>query len=181
MRLEDDGEVPATGARGGTGPALAVPVQAVDDDVAWDRLVTSSPQGNVFLRSDWLRMLCETSPDGLQVLRVGARDARGELRGGWAVPYREQGGFRFSYGFDFFYSGPLLSPDLSGGGVRRIAERQSILGAVSRDVGERADVVVAEAHPSSPTPGPSCTKAGRWLPNTPTSGTSQSPTASSRR
>lgn len=142
---EADGAAPGTRK---DGPAPTFRVGVVEDDGAWDRLVAASPQGNVFLRSDWLRMLCETSPDGLEVLRVGAVGPGGELRGGWAIPFRAQGGFRFSYGFDFFYCGPLLAPELSCGGVRRIAERQAVLGGLAREVAARADVVVAEAHPS---------------------------------
>ena len=117
------------------------------DDAEWDHLIAASPCGNVFLRSDWLRMLCETSSDTLRILRLTARDGQGRLRGGWAIPYREQGGCRFSHGFDFFYCGPLLAPDLIAPTVHRISERQHLLRELADAAASATDVVVAEAHP----------------------------------
>lgn len=117
------------------------------DDAEWDQLIETSPCGNVFLRSDWLRMLCETSPDALRILRLTARDRQGHLRGGWAIPYRERSGCRFSRDFDFFYNGPLLAPDLAAPTVHRISERQRLLSNLAHAVAAATDMVVAEAHP----------------------------------
>ncbi len=120
----------------------------VSDDTAWDQFVAASPQGNVFLRSNWLRMLTETSSEKLSLLRFGVFNARGQLRGGWAIPCREWHGMRFSHGFEFFYCGPMLVPELSTATVHQIGERQQVLTELARTVATRTDLVAAEAHPS---------------------------------
>jgi hypothetical protein len=130
-----------------TGVAQVRELAASDDD-AWDQLVVGSPQGNVFLLSSWLRMLTETSSDNLRFLRVGAFDAHDQLRGGWAIPWQEWYGLCLSHGFDFFYCGPMLVPELSTATVHQIGERQRVLTALARTVANRTDMVVAEAHPS---------------------------------
>jgi hypothetical protein len=118
------------------------------DDARWDALVAGSPQGNAFLRSDWLRMLIETSADQLDVFRVGVFNARNELRGGWAVPYRVRAGLRLSYGFDFFYSGPMLAADPVRSVKRGMGDRQKVLTDLARGVADRTASVVLEAHPN---------------------------------
>ena len=117
------------------------------EDAAWDELVAASPHGSVFLRSDWLRMLDETGPAESQILRLGVFDEQGRMRGGWALPVERQYGARSAHTFDFFYSGPVLAPDLCEEKGRRGSERQQVLTRLARAVTERLDLVVMEAHP----------------------------------
>ncbi len=112
------------------------------DDHAWNQLVAGSPQGNAFLRSDWLRMLAETSRNDLQLLRLGVFNAREELRAGWAFLYRERHGVRVSEVFDLFYCGPMLAGDLARG------ERARVASALIEGAAERMDQTLAETHPT---------------------------------
>jgi len=106
-----------------------------------------APQGNVFLRSDWLGMLCETDAQDLHILRLGCRNRTGRLVAGWAIPYRRQWGHRFANGFDLFYNGPLLEPGLSSPNIHHVSERLRALSLLARGLRESTSLVVAEAHP----------------------------------
>jgi hypothetical protein len=128
-------------------PALRLETLATRDDADWDRLVAVAPQGNVFLRSDWLAMLCDTDAHGLRIHRLGCRNRAGRLVAGWVVPYRRQWGRLFANGFDFFYNGPLLEPGLSSPNIHHVSERQRALSLLARGLRESASLVVAEAHP----------------------------------
>ena len=128
-------------------PSLRLETLAPRDDADWDRLVVAAPQGNVFLRSDWLAMLCETDAQDLNILRLGCRNRAGRLVAGWAIPYRRQWGRLFANGFDFFYNGPLLEPELSSPNIHHVSERLLALSLLARGLGESTSLVVAEAHP----------------------------------
>ncbi|HEX7557378.1 MAG TPA: hypothetical protein VF338_12185, partial [Leptolinea sp.] len=53
----------------------------------WDTLVSTSPQGTVFLKSDFLQMLC-TSDISLRMSILGGFDSDGELKAGQPFVYR---------------------------------------------------------------------------------------------
>lgn len=117
-------------------------------DKQWDKLVAASPQGNSFLETDWLRMLVDTSKDGLQVDRVGCLGKDGTLKAGWALPFQiYRGGTRRSFGFGLRYSGPLLDASLTTD-PRNVIHRGRTLSDLSEYALTHYDLVVAEAHPA---------------------------------
>lgn len=120
-----------------------------NNDLLWNGLVSASPQGSVFLRSDWLDMLRSTDKRGLDFLRIGYFDAKQRLVGGWALPYRKLGGLRYAaVGFEFFYAGPLLLPELSCPTMHYSKERHTVLSELAQMMRQETDFAVAETHPS---------------------------------
>lgn len=116
-------------------------------DSDWDQLVASSPQGNSFLRSDWLRMLARTDTS-IRVERYVVWDQRDRLRGGWALPLRQHFGLRFATEYDLFYAGPMLAPDLTPPACSRRGEHDAVLSQLAQAFGRYCAVIAAEAHPS---------------------------------
>ena len=114
---------------------------------AWDQLVADSPQGNAFLRADWLQMLCDTDPS-LRVLMLGYFDRKGQLVGGQAITYVERWGMALSTEFEFFYSGPVLAPQDRKGQAHQASEHGKIVSALAEALVARLDYVEVEAHPS---------------------------------
>lgn len=119
------------------------------DDDRWDSLVAASPQGSAFLRNDWLNMLQETDHRNLEFLRVGYFDTKEQLMGGWMLPYRNHLGLRCAAeGFDFFYAGPLLCPELSTPDMHHLTERHAVLTGLATYMRRETGLVVTETHPS---------------------------------
>ncbi len=116
-------------------------------DSDWDRLVASSPQGNSFLRSDWLRMLAQTDTS-IRVERYAVWDQRDRLRGGWALPLGQHFGLCFATEYDLFYAGPMLAPDLTPPACSRRGEHDAVLSQLAQAFGRYCAVIAAEAHPS---------------------------------
>lgn len=117
------------------------------DDAAWDALVADSHTANAFLRSGTLAMLEQTDSYGTRIQRVGVRGEDGKLLAGWALPYREHLGFRYSTYFEFFYAGPMLVPSLETGSVHVAKKRLEVLMALALGQRDRLQVIEAEAHP----------------------------------
>jgi len=117
------------------------------DSTEWDQLVNSSPQGNVFLRSEWLEMLCQTDPD-LRKFTLGVYDGKGRLAGGQVVFYLSTFGMKLSVPFEFFYNGPLLKAEPNARRVSRVAEQNEILAALAQGLSDRMDTIEIEAHPN---------------------------------
>lgn len=117
------------------------------DDTNWDQLVASSPQGNSFLRADWLRMLVRTDAS-IGVERYVVWDQRGRLRGGWALPLRQHFGLCFATDYDLFYAGPMLAPDLTPPAFSCRGEHDAVLSLLARAFGAHCAVIAAEAHPA---------------------------------
>jgi hypothetical protein len=76
----------------------------------WDSLNLGSPQGSIFLRSDFLRMLCDTDPSYRNLNLLGYFDDAGELKAGQAVIFRRFLDATIGHDSYFFYNGPLLPP-----------------------------------------------------------------------
>ncbi|MCF7849218.1 MAG: GNAT family N-acetyltransferase [Kiritimatiellales bacterium] len=127
--------------------SLDIRVVSPSEDSAWDSLVTRSPTGNRFLRSDCLRMLEATDSVGIRFKRLGAFNDRGELRGGWPLPVQRRLGMRASTYFEFFYAGPMLVPELETGSVHIARERLEILHGLAKKHGEHVHLIEAEGHP----------------------------------
>lgn len=117
------------------------------DFAAWNQLVAASPQGNVFLRAEWLEMLCDTDPD-LHLLMLSCFDPEGQLIGGQAVTYVERWGMAVTAEFEFFYSGPVLAPQDRKGRAHQMAKHGEITSALAEALATRLAYVDVEAHPS---------------------------------
>lgn len=115
-------------------------------DGAWNELVRDSPQGNAFMRSDFLDMLGETSLVGMQIEKLGVIGRNDKLVAGWAIPFIDSWIGRRSFGFGLRYSGPLLSSELSGSA--KIMSRNESLRLLSGYARTHFDSVFAECHPS---------------------------------
>jgi hypothetical protein len=113
------------------------------DDGAWDQLVIGSAQGNAFLRSDWLRMLCDTD-DELHALRLGCFDEQGRLVSGQAMTYQWMWGMPVAATFEFFYCGPLLAGP-TGRGNPPAGE---VIPLLANALSERLSYVEMETHPA---------------------------------
>ena len=118
-----------------------------DDMGAWDELIVDSAQGNVFLRSDWLEMLCDTDP-ALSMLILGCFGSKGELLGGQAVPYVERWGMSTTTEFEFFYSGPVLAQHDRAGRPRQVSRRRETISALAEALSTRLAYIDVEAHPT---------------------------------
>lgn len=117
------------------------------DYETWNRLIANSPHGNVFLRAEWLEMLCDTDPD-LHVLMLGYFDRTEQLTGGQAVTYVEKWGMRITTDFEFFYSGPVLAPLDHRGQAHQASKHIKIASALAEGLTAHLAHIDVEAHPS---------------------------------
>ncbi len=117
-------------------------------DALWDELVAASPQGSVFMRSQWLQMMQTTSQSQLCIDRFGIFGKDQKLEAGWAIPFHYKSGFklRLSYGYGLRYSGPMLNQDLTRN-PRKIMRRNQVLALFSSHAAERYDFIVSDCHP----------------------------------
>jgi hypothetical protein len=110
-------------------------------------MVIDSPQGNVFLRSDWLRMLEETSKTD-RILALGCYDDNRRLLGGQTLQYRIQSGLRVAVPFEFFYSGPILAPCRVKSHARREAREHRVITSLLHGLEGVCDIIEFETHPT---------------------------------
>lgn len=112
----------------------------------WDRLVATSPQGSVFLYSNYLQMLCTTDPS-MHITYLGCFDSDGMLKAGQAVIYRRFLGMFI--GFDnWFYCGPVLEPVLDKPRWYKANIEHGYLTALAVEMNKRFPNVVVEIHPT---------------------------------
>ncbi len=116
------------------------------DFAAWNRLVAESPQGNVFLRADWLQMLCDTDPD-LHMLLLGCFE-NDKLVGGQAVIWVKRWGMVLTPKFEFFYSGPVLAPQGHKEQAHRVSSHDKITSVLAEALATRLAYIDLETHPS---------------------------------
>jgi len=126
---------------------LTVRELTATDDAAWDQWVVASPQGNVFQRSDWLRMVEATEP-GLRLFRLGCYDEQGRMMGGQAMFSYRHLGLELSATFDFFYCGPLLAPDRRWNQAHLSATGYATVSALAEGLSARLGHVEMETHPT---------------------------------
>jgi len=127
--------------------ANSIRILSSEDGAIWDALVDASPTANRFLRSDCLRMLEQTDSVGIQFLQLGAFDHAGNLCAGWALPSERQYGINTSTYFEFFYAGPILSPDLVGESIRVRRARMQVLHDLAQAGAGMLDIISCEGHP----------------------------------
>jgi hypothetical protein len=130
-----------------SGPIVRQLTESQQDAAAWEALVSESPTANRFLRGDCLEMLARTDAYGTRFVRMGVFSEAGTLRGGWALPYREHLGLRYSTYFDFFYAGPMLCAELETGSVHAAKERMETLAALGRAASGFLPIIEMEGHP----------------------------------
>jgi hypothetical protein len=118
-------------------------ILSASDDETWDTLIAKSPTANAFLRSKTLSMLEQTDSYGIKIQRVGVEGDSGELVGGWALPYREHMGVKYSTYFEFFYAGPVLVPELESGSVHVAKKRIEALMALAQAQKEQLQIIEA--------------------------------------
>ncbi len=119
-----------------------------EDWAAWDQLVAASPQGNVFMRSDWLQMLCETEP-GLQLLHLGCFSDAGSLIGGLAMPYTVQCGLKLAAPVEFFYhNSVLLAPPQRRSTAAIVREQSHVVADLAGELARRLHYARSELHPA---------------------------------
>ncbi len=120
---------------------------AGDDYPAWNQLVAVSPHGNVFLRADWLQMLCDTDPS-LRIPILGCFDHTDRLMGGQAIPFETRWGLALSAKFEFFYCGPVLAPAARGNLARQMADYHQIVSALAQAASDRLAYVEVDTPPA---------------------------------
>ena len=113
----------------------------------WNQLVATAPEGNVFLRSEWLQMLCETDPR-LRFLIIGCFDDRERLLAGQALTYWRKWGLNIAAHFEFFYDGPLLARLPDKGTAHQAAHATALFSALQEAVTEQVEVIEVETHPA---------------------------------
>ena len=115
---------------------------------AWDEMVSRSPQGNSFLRSEWLQMLCHTDPD-LHVQLLGVFD-RERLVGGQPVLWHARWQVPLATKFEFFYGGPLLAESPRAGSPAFAPVQNKILELLAHELAQRLDLIEFETSPRLP-------------------------------
>jgi hypothetical protein len=113
----------------------------------WDKLILSSPQGSIFLRSDFLSMICETDPS-LHLTCLGCFNSEGELKAGQAVIYRRFMGLSIGFDSSFFYTGPVLPPALKKDRWSKAEKDRDYLTALANEMNRRYRDISWDTHPS---------------------------------
>ncbi|MBI5954337.1 MAG: GNAT family N-acetyltransferase [Chloroflexi bacterium] len=78
---------------------------------AWDELVASSRQGNIFVMHELQSVWCETDPS-LHLVRLGCYDEHGKLIGGQSIFRRKVLGLRIPTTLSIFYAGTPILPSV---------------------------------------------------------------------
>ena len=113
----------------------------------WDQLIATSPHGKTFLRSEWLTMLTETEP-GYRTCLLGCFDEHNRLVGGQALGYTEHWDMKIANGYEFLYSGPVLTPWADKASASQSAKTYTALTAIAQALKERFAYVSLETQPS---------------------------------
>ncbi|MBI5954338.1 MAG: hypothetical protein HY865_21995 [Chloroflexi bacterium] len=116
----------------------------IEEGAAWDELVGSSPQGNIFLTHDLQSVWCETDP-ALQLVRLGCFDGNGMLVAGQPIFFKKKFGLRIPFIPRIFYA---TSPVLSST-IQQDRERQYLaLSVLARASQSHFPFIKIEAHPN---------------------------------
>lgn len=118
-----------------------------DEFELWDRLNHSSLQGSIFLRSDFLQMLCNTDSNFNQVMLLGCFNESGELKSGQAVIFHKSGFSVTGHGSYFFYNGPLLQYEENEPRASMAATYCSYLTPLAEETARRFPGFSFDTHP----------------------------------
>jgi hypothetical protein len=116
----------------------------MNEGLAWDKLIRSSRQGNVFLLDEFQTAWCETDPT-LHLLRLGCYDKQGILLGGQSIFYKKAFGLRIPVTLNIFHLGtPILSSVVQDDRQQQYA----VLLALARESRKHFPFLKVEFHPT---------------------------------
>jgi len=113
----------------------------------WDDLIRQSSQGSVFLRSDFLQMLCQSDPT-LNLKIIGCFTSKGDLRAGQALVYRNFLGIFIGYDSSFFYNGPILPLTNYDSRAQKAEIENTYLTLLGNEISRRFPHISHVTHPS---------------------------------
>jgi hypothetical protein len=117
---------------------------SADEGSAWDELIRSSRQGNIFLLHEFQTAWCETDP-ALHLLRLGCYDEQGKLVGGQSIFHRKALGLRIPVILNIFYaSTPILSSSVQDDCL----QQHAALFALARESRRHFPFLTIELHPT---------------------------------
>ena len=117
---------------------------ANDEGAAWDELVSSSRQRDIFLFHEFQTAWCEADPS-LYLLRLGCYDESGKLIGGQAIFHKKVFSLRIPTTLSIFYaSTPILSSVVQDNSRQQYA----VLSALARDSRKYFPFMKIEFHPT---------------------------------
>jgi predicted N-acyltransferase len=115
-----------------------------DEDIAWDELVRSSRQGNIFLSHDFQSAWCETD-SSLYLVRLGCYDENDRLVGGQSIFHKKAFGFRIPFTLSIFYaSTPILPSTVQDNSL----QQHAVLSALAREARKHFPFLKIEFHPT---------------------------------
>jgi hypothetical protein len=117
---------------------------STDEGAAWDELVSSSRQGNIFLLHEFQTAWCETDPL-LHLVRLGCYDENGKLVGGQSIFHKKAFGLRIPFTLSIFYaSTPILSSTVQ----ENSQQQHAVLSALAREARKHFPFLKIEFHPT---------------------------------
>lgn len=117
-----------------------------DERTGWDELIAASPQGNSFLRTAWLDMLCKTDTD-LHSQTLGCFDGE-RLVGGQALVWHTRWNVPMAATFEYFYCGPVVAAGARATRASHAPVQNAILAALAQATATRLAHVEMDAHPT---------------------------------
>lgn len=117
---------------------------STNEGIAWDELVNSSRQGNIFLLHEFQTAWLETD-SSLYLVRLGCYDEHGNLIGGQSIFHKKIFGLRVPTALSIFYaSTPILSSKVQENSQQQYA----VLSALAQDSRKRFPFLRIEFHPT---------------------------------
>jgi hypothetical protein len=117
---------------------------SADEGWAWDELIRSSRQGNIFLSHEFQTAWCEADP-ALHLLRLGCYDEQGKLIGGQPIFYKKAFGLRIPLVLNIFYGN---TPVLSSSVQDDCLQQHAVLSALARESRRHFPLLKVEFHPT---------------------------------
>jgi hypothetical protein len=117
---------------------------STNEGAAWDELVRSSRQGNIFLFHEFQTAWCETDPS-LYLLRLGCYDETETLVGGQAIFHKKAFGLRIPTILSIFYGD---TPILSSAVQDNTDQQHAVLSALARASSKYFLFLRIEFHPT---------------------------------
>jgi hypothetical protein len=115
-----------------------------NEGLAWNELVNSSHQGNIYLSQEFQDAWLETD-SSLHLARLGCYDENGKLVGGQSIFHKKVFGLRIPVALSISYaSTPILSSEVQDSGQKQYA----VLSALARDSRKHFPFMKVAFHPS---------------------------------
>jgi hypothetical protein len=113
----------------------------------WDQLVHESPQGSVFLQSDFLQMLCN-SDKSLKFVILGCFNTKGRLKAGQAYLYRQLVGINIGFDTSYFYNGPVIAESHCEARSSKAEFECNCMTSLANEMSRRFPNISVDTHPS---------------------------------